>query len=69
MTFHDARHRYLHPARWYDTAPHNEGSWWPAWQKWLVEHSSEKVEPPAIGAPENGIFAIGDAPGTYVHRA
>lgn len=70
MTFHDARHRYLHPARWYDTAPKNEGSWWPAWQKWLVEHSSEKkLEPPVIGAPENGIFPIGDAPGTYVHRA
>ncbi|MFZ2854571.1 MAG: alpha/beta fold hydrolase [Rhodocyclaceae bacterium] len=68
MTFHDARHRYLHPERWFDTAPCTEGSWWPAWMEWLAARSSGQIDPPAIGAPERGIFALEDAPGTYVHR-
>jgi len=69
MTSHDAHHRYLHPARWYATAPCTEGSWWPAWVDWLAKHSSGKIDPPAIGAPEKGIVALDDAPGTYVHQA
>lgn len=67
MTFHDVRHRYLHPERWYATAPCTEGSWWPAWLEWLAERSSGKIDPPAIGAPEKGVVALEDAPGAYVH--
>lgn len=67
MTFHDADHPYMHPARWYDTAPLTQGSWWPAWQQWLVEHSTGKKPPPPIGAAEYGIVPLFDAPGTYVH--
>jgi len=62
------KHRYLHPARWQDTAPCAEGSWWPAWQEWLANHSGGKTKPPALGAPEKGIVAIEDAPGSYGHQ-
>jgi len=67
MTYHDAEHRYLHARQWQDTTPLTQGSWWPAWQKWLAEHSSGRVAPPAMGAPERGIVPLDDAPGRYVH--
>ncbi|MBS1191431.1 MAG: poly-beta-hydroxybutyrate polymerase [Rhodocyclaceae bacterium] len=68
MTHHDAQHRYLHSGHWQDTAPRYEGSWWPAWEKWLADRSSGKVVPPAMGAPGRGIHSLGEAPGRYVHR-
>jgi polyhydroxyalkanoate synthase subunit PhaC len=66
MTFHEAAHRYLHPQRWFDTAPEYDGSWWPAWEKWLAGHSTGKAAAPAFGAPERGVRVVGDAPGEYV---
>ncbi len=43
------------------------GSWWPVWQQWLVARSSaERVDPPEMGAPEEGFFPVADAPGSYV---
>ncbi len=58
--------RYIDPETWQITAPRQEGSWWPAWQAWLVEHSGRSVAPPAMGAPDHGYPPLGDAPGTYV---
>ena len=43
-----------------------EGSWWPAWQQWLADHSSEPASPPPMGAPEAGYAPYTDAPGEYV---
>ena len=58
--------RYIGPNKWLETAPKYDGSWWPAWQQWLVAHSSnQQVKPPPIGSTEYPV--IGDAPGTYVH--
>ncbi|MDE2456394.1 MAG: alpha/beta fold hydrolase [Burkholderiales bacterium] len=46
---------------WFAAAPVHEGSWWPAWQDWLVRHSAAvRVAPPAE-AP-----SLGAAPGAYV---
>jgi polyhydroxyalkanoate synthase len=59
---------HLAPDDWMAAAERHEGSWWPAWQRWLVEHSSAKVKPPALGAPQKGYKALDDAPGTYVRR-
>lgn len=59
--------RYIDPDTWQATTPRREGSWWLAWQEWLVEHSTEQqVSPPTLGAPEKGLYPICDAPGTYV---
>lgn len=65
------RHRgekYASPEQWLQLAEQHEGSWWPAWESWLDQHSSGKpVAPPAVGNPEAGYAALCDAPGTFVH--
>ena len=43
-----------------------EGSWWPAWDDWLNELTSTKIEPPAMGAARKGYRVLRDAPGEYV---
>lgn len=53
---------YIDPDVWHSTTPRQEGSWWPAWERWLSEHSGEKVPPPLLGK------ALCDAPGTYVFQ-
>jgi polyhydroxyalkanoate synthase len=58
--------RYLDADAWFESAPRVEGSWWPAWQQWLVAHSTERIAPPAFGAPEKGYRELGDAPGRYI---
>jgi polyhydroxyalkanoate synthase len=68
LTLHDAT---TTPSadEWLKSAPLHEGSWWPAWQRWLVEHSSTRQEPapaPATYVPE-GASVPEDAPGSYVH--
>jgi len=58
---------YVDPDLWLATAPKTEGSWWPAWVKWLGAHSSdEQVKPPLVGAPNSALPALGPAPGRYV---
>ncbi|MGH8278910.1 MAG: PHA/PHB synthase family protein [Gammaproteobacteria bacterium] len=58
---------YESPEDWAAHAPKHEGSWWPAWQAWLAEHSGkERVAPPATGTADQAYKVLGDAPGTYV---
>ncbi|SFU21751.1 PHA/PHB synthase family protein [Sedimentitalea nanhaiensis] len=52
--------RALTPDDWLETAKMSEGSWWPAWTKWLGTQSSEKALPPKMTGD------LSDAPGTYV---
>lgn len=54
------------PDDWLASAPATDGSWWPAWQAWLVAHASGSavVKPPKMGVP--GSPPLADAPGTYV---
>jgi polyhydroxyalkanoate synthase len=59
---------HLAPEDWMEAATRNEGSWWPAWQAWLVAHSGSKRKPPAIGAPGKGYEILEDAPGQYVRQ-
>jgi polyhydroxyalkanoate synthase len=68
LTWHDAN-TTLSAEEWLKSAPLSDGSWWPAWQRWLVQHSAAKLVPartpavyvaPGAAAPEN-------APGSYVH--
>ncbi len=47
---------------WFASNQPEEGSWWPAWQSWLAEHSSEQVKARPIDARK----ALEDAPGSYV---
>lgn len=57
---------YLDPDRWAAQTPRHEGSWWPAWEAWLAQHSSGREQPPAMGAPDCGYPPLDDAPGSYV---
>jgi Poly(3-hydroxyalkanoate) synthetase len=60
--------RHIDPDAWLAQTPTREGSWWPAWQAWLHERSSEQVAPPPLGAREAGYAPLCDAPGTYVFQ-
>jgi polyhydroxyalkanoate synthase len=53
----------LEPTRWVTNAPSHNGSWWPAWHDWLLDHGSgmtAKARTPAAGD------VLGDAPGEFV---
>jgi polyhydroxyalkanoate synthase len=50
------------PQAWEAAAPSVDGSWWPAWQRWLATHSS----PPRRPRPVPPAMVLGPAPGTYV---
>ena len=75
---HPKRHYRIHtrrlvdphqaPDEWMDEAGKHAGSWWPAWQRWLADHSSGKVKPPKMGAAGKGLAVIDDAPGQYVRQ-
>ncbi|MEM1244712.1 MAG: alpha/beta fold hydrolase, partial [Pseudomonadota bacterium] len=53
---------------WLRKAPKYEGSWWPAWEKWLSDHANDKVAPPTLGNPQKNVFVLSDAPGTYIYQ-
>jgi len=60
--------RYIDPDSWLAVADRQEGSWWSAWQQWLVaQGAGRRVPPPPMGAPAAGLPALDDAPGRYVH--
>jgi polyhydroxyalkanoate synthase subunit PhaC len=66
LTWHDATET-LGAEEWLQQVPAQEGSWWPAWQRWLAEHSGAKQE--AARQPQaavSGGAALEDAPGQYV---
>jgi polyhydroxyalkanoate synthase len=57
----------LAPQAWLATTEPQTGSWWPTWQHWLAQHSSQgRVAAPTTGCAEAGYPPIADAPGTYV---
>jgi polyhydroxyalkanoate synthase subunit PhaC len=48
--------------QWQTQAPRHDGSWWPAWQRWLAAYSRAPVTAkPLAAAP-----SLGAAPGQYV---
>lgn len=58
--------RYIDPDQWHRQTKKNNGSWWPAFERWITEESSEKITPPEMGSEKAGYTPIIDAPGTYV---
>jgi polyhydroxyalkanoate synthase len=58
---------YVHPDLWHSRTPTTEGSWWPTWNKWVLDHSGAKVSARPMGAAKAGFAPICDAPGTYVY--
>jgi polyhydroxyalkanoate synthase len=62
MATRQRHERFLPADEWYAQTEPEQGSWWPAWQKWLKSHSGNKVTPPEMGE------ALTEAPGTYVYQ-
>jgi polyhydroxyalkanoate synthase len=59
---------HIDPESWLLIAKHHAGSWWPAFQKWLAQHSGEPIAPVAIGGRgKTRLTAMDAAPGTFVH--
>jgi polyhydroxyalkanoate synthase len=54
----------IDPDRWLKTAPMHDGSWWPAWQRWLAARSGPLRAPPPMGSTAAPV--LDDAPGEYV---
>ena len=60
--------RYRDPDSWVAAAEQCGGSWWVAWQSWIVRHGThERVPPPSMGSAEHNLPSLTDAPGNYVH--
>ncbi|MCC7283019.1 MAG: alpha/beta fold hydrolase [Acetobacteraceae bacterium] len=51
---------------WLETTPPVEGSWWPAWVDWLAARSGPPGAVPTMGAPQDGLPPLDNAPGRYV---
>jgi polyhydroxyalkanoate synthase len=49
---------------WQKSARETKGSWWPDWAAWLAQYSGPKV--PARNPSNGPLWAIEDAPGSYV---
>ena len=52
------------PDAWFKGATELAGSWWPAWQRWIV--AQDKAMVPARIPGAGALPALADAPGTYV---
>lgn len=63
---HDAC--YVGPNDWFARTPATEGSWWPALAAWLDKRSGEPAPPPTMGALDNGLSPLCEAPGQYVRQ-
>ena len=61
--------RYVDSQTWLSSAALKPGSWWTEWVAWLNARSSkERVAPPLVGAPTQGLVPLMPAPGSYVHQ-
>jgi len=58
--------KYVDPEAWFAAAPVHEGSWWPAWQAWLQQHSSAPMLIEQMPPSTHVCDALGAAPGRYV---
>ncbi|MBP9682402.1 MAG: alpha/beta fold hydrolase [Bacteriovorax sp.] len=66
MSTHKKHQRNPSPDEWVKNTPTHKGSWWPAWEKWISEHSMAQVPPPTMGNPRKGYKVLRSAPGLYV---
>ena len=59
---------YQSPDAWLAHAQTRDGSWWPAWVRWLSATSGKPVTPPVLGTSQGDLRAIAPAPGSYVFQ-
>lgn len=66
VSTHKRTETHIFPGEWQSTTPQHEGSWWPVWEKWLVDHSGKMGPLPPMGQPQRGYTVLRNAPGLYV---
>ncbi len=66
LATYDPMDKYMSPETWAEANETQQGSWWPAWNYWLDEHSIGEVPKRTIGASKKGYKIIREAPGEYV---
>jgi polyhydroxyalkanoate synthase subunit PhaC len=66
MAVRQRRNDYCRNPDKFRTMKTKDGSWWADWVAWPKAHSGSPTAPPAMGAPQAGYPALGDAPGSYV---
>ncbi len=54
------------PDAWFESSKQNDGSWWPAWAKWVSKFGEGKV--PAREPGGGKVTPLEDAPGSYVAK-
>jgi len=59
---------YMDPDTWLLRHDPVQGSWWPAFGRWLGRHSGAAGPPPTMGAARAGYPTLGPAPGLYIHQ-
>ncbi len=59
---------YLDPDAWQAAAERHEGSWWLAWQEWLVARSSSEKCPARTTLGSESYKPHADAPGIYIYQ-
>lgn len=60
--------RYIDADTWYHQTRPKNGSWWPAWEKWLSKHSGKRIPPPPMGHIDTEYTPLEEAPGQYVRE-
>ena len=60
MATHAHQQNMVDADSWQKSVAHQEGSWWPAWESWLRQHSGKRVQAPLMAAHKIA------APGKYV---
>lgn len=58
--------RYVDPDTWHAEALQYEGSWWPAWSKWLADRSSGWTRARHTESSDPEAPKLNEAPGTYI---
>lgn len=68
IMLHKNKDKRISARAWQAKAAHHDGSWWPAWHKWLEKQTDKKIKPPALGNSKLGYPVLYDAPGVYVYQ-
>jgi polyhydroxyalkanoate synthase len=57
---------YVDPETWLSQAVSRAGSWWSAWNDWLIAQAPTKAPPPPMGGAQGFPGPYDDAPGRHV---
>ncbi len=66
MATRQSHDRFVSADAWLAASDKIPGSWWPAWDAWLAQHSPKQIEVARLPKAGKKYMPLGDAPGRYV---